>query len=52
MYGHHHYLAATTVPVSLGTLFTAGWIFMALITVLFLIASLGRLLRPTKAAKP
>jgi hypothetical protein len=52
MYGHHHYLAASTVPVSLGTLFTAGWIFMAVVTVVFLVASLCRLVRPTRGAKP
>jgi hypothetical protein len=52
MYGHHHYLAASTVPLSLGTLFTVGWIFMAVVTVVFLIASLGRVVRPTRGAKP
>ena len=52
MYGHHHYLAASTVPVSLGTVFTGGWIFMAVVTVVFLIASLARSMRPITRAKP
>jgi hypothetical protein len=52
MYGHHHYLAASTVPVSLGTLFTTGWISIAVVTVVFLIALLGRSMRPVRRAKP
>lgn len=52
MYGQHHYLVAAAVPASVGTLLTAGWMFMAVVTVVFLIASLRRLVRPTRGAKP
>jgi hypothetical protein len=52
MYGQHHYLVAAAVPASLGTLLTGGWIAMAVVTVVFLIASLRRLVRPTNGAKP
>jgi hypothetical protein len=52
MYGQHHYLVAAGVPVSVGTLLTAGWMFMAVVTVVFLMVSLRRLVRPTKGAKP
>jgi len=52
MYGHHHYAVASMLPVSLGTLFTVGWVFMAAVTVVFLIASLGQLVRPVRGAKP
>lgn len=52
MYGHHHYLAASAVPVSFGAFFTAGWILMAAVTVVFLIASLGRLVWPVRGARP
>jgi hypothetical protein len=52
MYGHHQYLVASMMPVSLGTLFTVGWMFMAAITVVFLIASLGQLVRPVTGARP
>ncbi|MBV9941169.1 MAG: hypothetical protein JO262_03480 [Solirubrobacterales bacterium] len=52
MYGHHHFAVASIVPVSLGTALTVGWVFMAVVTVLFLIASLGQLVRPVRGAKP
>jgi hypothetical protein len=52
MYGHHQYLVASMLPVSLGTLLTVGWMFMAVVTVAFLIASVGQLLRPVSGPKP
>ena len=52
MYGHQHYQVASMLPVSLGTLFTVGWMFMAVVTVVFLVASLGQLVRPARGARP
>jgi hypothetical protein len=52
MYGHQPYLVASILPVSIGTLLTVGWVFMAAITVLFLVASLAQLVRPTGAVRP
>ncbi len=51
MYGSHGSVAcATIVPLSVGTLFTIGWVAMAAITLLFLIAALVQLVRPTGVA--
>ena len=52
MYKHQHYVTASVVPVSLGTLFTVGWVLMAAVTVVFLIVSLGQLVRPGRGPKP
>jgi hypothetical protein len=52
MYGQHHYLVAAAVPAALGILLTVGWMSMAIVTVIFMIASLRRLARPTNGARP
>jgi hypothetical protein len=50
MYGTHgHVVTASMVPLSVGALFTAGWIVMAVITIVFLVAALAQLVRPATA---
>ncbi|MGA2010221.1 MAG: hypothetical protein ABSH51_06770 [Solirubrobacteraceae bacterium] len=51
LYGQSYVLAAA-LPAAVGTMFTIGWIGMAAITVLFLVASLIQLLRPTNGYRP
>jgi hypothetical protein len=43
---------ASILPASLGTLVTAGWVVMAVVTVLFLAASIRQLLRKRESVKP
>jgi len=53
MYGHHtSIMAAAMLPLSAGVLFAAGWYAMALVTLIFVIASLVQLVRSTKGFRP